>query len=146
MKVSMKGDYGIRALMDLALHYGQGPIQSADIAQRQYIPEPYLDQLLTTLRKAGFIRSRRGPQGGHTLARDPKDIPLSEVISALEGSVAAVGCLDGSVDCALTGTCSQQEVWDLITRNTRTVLETTTIGDLVQRQQQINQTRVMYYI
>ena len=62
MKVSMRGDYGIRALVDLADHYGEGPVQSREIAERQYIPEPYLDQLLTMLRKAGFIHSRRGPR------------------------------------------------------------------------------------
>jgi len=61
MKVSTKGDYGVRALVELAHHYGQGPVQSAEIAARQEVPEPYLDQLLTTLRRAGFIRSVRGP-------------------------------------------------------------------------------------
>src|SRR3990170_2402022 len=64
MKVSMKGDYGVRALIELAHHYGEGPVQSAVIASRQGVPEPYLDQLLTALRRAGFIRSVRGPQGG----------------------------------------------------------------------------------
>ena len=146
MKVSMKGDYGVRALIDLGLHYGEGTIQSAEIAQRQFIPEPYLDQLLTTLRKAGFVRSRRGPQGGHVLARPPREIPLSEVIGALEGSVAAIGCLDGSLACALSGSCSQQEMWDVITKSARITLESTTIGDLIERQRAIQQSRVMYYI
>ena len=146
MKISMKGDYGVRALIDLGLHYGQGTVQSAEIAQRQFIPEPYLDQLLTTLGKAGFIRSGRGPQGGHHLARNPREILLSEVIGALEGSVAAIGCLDGSLDCALSGSCSQQELWTLVTRSVRTTLEATTIGDLVDRQRVIHETRVMYYI
>ena len=88
MKVSMKGDYGARALVELEHHYGEGPVQSATIAVRQSIPEPYLDQLLTALRRAGFIRSVRGPQGGHALVRDPHDLRLSEAISALEGSLA----------------------------------------------------------
>ncbi|MFQ5861407.1 MAG: RrF2 family transcriptional regulator, partial [Dehalococcoidia bacterium] len=85
MRVSMKVDYGVRALMDLTQRYGQGPVQTSEIAQHQGIPEPYLDQLLTTLRKAGFIRSRRGPGGGHTLAREPEAISLGAVINALEG-------------------------------------------------------------
>ncbi|MCX6020993.1 MAG: Rrf2 family transcriptional regulator [Chloroflexi bacterium] len=146
MKVSMKGDYGVRALVDLALHYGEGPVQSAEIAQRQHIPEPYLDQLLTTLRKAGFIRSRRGPQGGHALARPPKEITFAEVISVLEGSLAAVGCLDGSIDCALTGACGQQEIWNEITMATRRMLEATSIGDLADRHERLQNSRVMYYI
>src|SRR5688572_19167729 len=136
----MKGDYGIRALIDLGLHFGEGPVQSAEIAQRQFIPEPYLDQLLTTLRKAGFINSRRGPQGGHALARNPRDILLTDVIGALEGSIAAIGCLDGTLVCALSGACSQQEMWHLITANTRSVLEATSIGSLVDRQKVIHQT------
>ena len=74
MKVSMKGDYGVRALVELAHHYGEGPVQSAAIASRQCIPEPYLDQLLTSLRRAGFIRSVRGPQGGHAMIRDPREL------------------------------------------------------------------------
>ena len=78
MKVSTKGDYGVRALVELAHHYGEGrPMQSAEIAARQRIPESYLDQLLTSLRRAGFIRSVRGPQGGHALIRDPHDLRLS---------------------------------------------------------------------
>lgn len=146
MKVSMKGDYGVRALIDLAQHYGQGPVQSAEIAQRQHIPEPYLDQLLTTLRKAGFIHSRRGPQGGHALARDPKAITFAEVITSLEGSLVSIGCLDGSLECQLSGACGQQEVWDVVTQQVRQVLEGITIGQMADRHQQLQSARVMYYI
>jgi len=102
MKVSMKGDYGVRALVELAHHYGEGPVQSAHIANRQGIPEPYLDQLLTSLRRAGFIRSVRGPQGGHALIRDPHDLKLSEAVSALEGSLSPIGCLDDPDGCPKT--------------------------------------------
>ena len=74
VKLSMRSDYGARAVIDLARHYNRGPVQSADIAARQAIPEAYLEQLLTTLRKSGLIRSTRGPHGGHELARPPADI------------------------------------------------------------------------
>src|SRR4051794_22155275 len=77
VRISTKGDYGVRALVELAHHYGEGPVQSAEIAGRQGIPEPYLDQILTTMRRAGLIRSVRGPQGGHTLARPPAEIHLA---------------------------------------------------------------------
>ena len=77
MKVPMKVDYGVRALVELALNYGEGPLQTAEIAYRQGIPEAYLDQLMTTMHKFGFIVSRRGPQGGHRLAMDPEEIKLS---------------------------------------------------------------------
>ena len=80
MKIPMKVDYGVRALVELAQRYGEGPIQSAVIARQQGIPEAYLDQLMTSLNKFGFVQSRRGPQGGHALAMDPKDIDLNMVM------------------------------------------------------------------
>lgn len=145
MKLSMKGDYGIRALVDLAEHIGEGPVQSREIAERQDIPEPYLDQLLTTLRKAGFIHSRRGPQGGHLLARPPGEITLAEVMDALEGSAAAVGCLDGTIICRHDGRCGQQEVWRALTQMTSDVLQASNVANLLERQQALQQ-RAMYYI
>ena len=145
MKISMKGDYGVRALVDLAEHYGEPPVQSKDIAERQDIPEPYLDQLLTTLRKAGLIHSRRGPQGGHSLAKEPADIALSDAIAALEGPVVAIGCLDGTVVCKHNGRCGQQEIWQAVTQNTQQLLESTSVGELLQRQKAL-QERAMYYI
>lgn len=142
----MRGDYGVRALVDLAQHNGQGIVQSSDIAERQHIPAPYLDQLLTILRKAGFINSRRGPQGGHELAKDPWQITLADIIVALEGSIASIGCLDGGIICYFSGNCSQQEMWASITASTKEMLESTTIGALAERQNALQQQRVMYYI
>jgi Rrf2 family protein len=82
----MKTEYGFRAILELAANSGRGSIQSAEIARRQAIPGPFLDQVLMTLRRAGLITSTRGPHGGHTLARRPEDIRLDEVIDCLEGS------------------------------------------------------------
>ena len=133
MKVSTKGDYGIRALIELAHHYGEGTIQSAEIAARQRIPEPYLDQLLTTLRRAGFIRSVRGPQGGHALVRPPDQLSLREVIEALEGSLAPIDCLDERSACSQAGGCAQRSVWEEVRQATVAILERTTIADLEER-------------
>jgi Rrf2 family protein len=130
----MKGDYGVRALVELAHRYGDGQVQSATIAGAQSIPEPYLDQLLTTLRRAGFIRSVRGPQGGHALIRDPKTLRLSEVISALEGSLAPIACLDDPEGCRKSASCSLRPVWQEIEAATMRVLEGITIGDLADRE------------
>src|SRR5258707_12290356 len=80
MKLTMKGDYGLRAMLDLAMHYGQGPIESADIAQRQGVPEPDLNQILMTLRKEGLIESMRGPGGGQMLASQRAQIPKLHVL------------------------------------------------------------------
>ena len=134
MKVSMKGDYGVRALVELAHRYGEGQVQSAAIANAQSIPEPYLDQLLTTLRRAGFIRSVRGPQGGHALIRDPHDLRLSEVIGALEGSLAPIACLDDPEGCRKTTSCCLRPVWQEIEAATLRVLESITIADLDERE------------
>ena len=94
MRVSTRSDYGLRALIELAGHYGRGPLQSSEIALRRHIPEQYLDQLLTSLRKSGFIRSVRGPAGGHELVRPPTEIGIREVIGALEGTLSPVAWLD----------------------------------------------------
>jgi len=135
VKISTKGDYGVRALVELAHHYGQGPLQSAEIAARQGIPEPYLDQLLTTLRRARFIRSVRGPKGGHALIREPSELKLSEVVVALEGSLSPISCLDDPKGCAKQG-CAQREVWAMIRDASANILEGITIADLAAKERQ----------
>ncbi len=85
MRVSSRADYGVRALFDLALHYGQGPVQSRDIAGRQRVPEAYLHQVLGALSRAGLVRSTRGPLGGHELIQEPSRITLWDIIMLLDG-------------------------------------------------------------
>lgn len=145
MKISMKSDYGLRAVLDLARHYGDGHIQSSDIAARQGIPEPYLEQLLTTLRKAGLIRSVRGPQGGHCLARPPESISVGDVVAALEGSVAPIECVEEIYSCSRAGACAQRDIWMEINALTRKVLDSTTIAALLERQA-AHEPQTMYYI
>jgi Rrf2 family protein len=129
MRLSMKGDYGVRAILDLAERYGQGPVQSESIARRQGISEAYLDQLLTLLRRAGLVRSVRGPRGGHELARPADQISLLEVLSALEGSFLPAGP-EGD----LPSVRVQQELWNRVREETRRILEGTTVQDLLDRQ------------
>src|SRR5215213_608058 len=111
MRLSMKGDYGVRAMLDLAERGGQGPIQSEAIARRQSISEAYLDQLLTLLRRAGLVRSTRGPRGGHELSRSPADITLTEVLGALEGDFLNIAP-DTATE--LTSVKVQREIWDKV--------------------------------
>ena len=85
MKVSTKGLYGTLAVLDLAIHHATGHVHKADIAERQGIPEQYLAQLLSTLRRAGYVRSVRGPAGGHMLARSPSEISVGEIVELLDG-------------------------------------------------------------
>lgn len=134
MKVSTKGDYGIRALIELAHRYGEArPTQSSEIAARQKVPESYLEQLLTTLRRAGFIRSVRGPQGGHALIRNPRELRIAEVIEALEGPIMPSDCLDDGGNCAKSGGCAQTDMWTAVRAAIMGVLDTTTIADLAER-------------
>jgi Rrf2 family protein len=142
MRISTKGDYGVRALIELSHQYGQGTMQSAQIATRQHIPEPYLDQLLTTLRKAGFIRSVRGPQGGHALVRAPEEIRLSDVIRSLEGSLSPVSHLhEEGYQCR-----AAHEVWHRVEDATEKILDGVTIGDLAAREMQYDRQGGRYVI
>ena len=137
MHISMKVDYGVRAMIDLAQHSDEGPVQTADIAARQNVPEPYLDQIMTTLNKYGFIRSRRGPQGGHVLARPPEETTLQAIITTLEGNLAPVECLNEPAVCTLSHNCSQREVWRSVEEAVQSVLSSTSIADLANRQKQL---------
>lgn len=137
MRVPMKVDYGVRALVELALNYGEGPVQTAEIAYRQGIPEAYLDQLMTTLHKFGFITSRRGPQGGHRLAMDPDEIKLSMVMATLDGNSSPLDCLINPDDCVFSDSCAQQEVWKAVEEAIRNVLSKISLADLARRQRRL---------
>ena len=134
MRVPMKVDYGVRALVELASHYGDRSAQSAEIASKHGIPEAYLNQLLTTLHKFGFIRSRRGPLGGHVLAMDPTEINLGMVMSSLEGNSALLDCLTEPNECTLAHTCAQRDVWRSVEESMHDLLKATTVADLAYRQ------------
>ena len=134
MKVPMRVDYGVRALVELASHYGDKPVQTAEIAARQDIPEAYLDQLLTTLHKFGFTKSRRGPLGGHALAKDPSEINLGMVMATLDGNAHALDCLEDPRECTLSDVCAQRDVWRSVEEAMHGVLSITTVADLAYRQ------------
>ncbi|MCX7618153.1 Rrf2 family transcriptional regulator [Tepidiforma sp.] len=135
MRVSTRGDYGLRALIELAANYGGGPLQSSEIALRRHIPEQYLDQLLATLRKAGFIRSVRGPSGGHELVRPPDQVSVKDVIEALEGSLSPVAWLDEPPEMTdHPHQCGQREIWERIRRATEEILASYTLADLLERE------------
>ncbi len=144
MRISSKGDYGLRALFDLALHHGQGPVRSRDIAERQAIDENYLNQLLIQLRRAGLVQSLRGPQGGHLLARGPSEITLLEALQALEGPMVemAEGIQPSpqSDQTAILG-----DVWCGLRSAVEGYLAAHTLEDLAQRKRE-RDGQSMYYI
>ncbi len=126
--------------------YGQGPVQSAAIASRQEIPETYLDQLLTTLRRAGFIRSVRGPQGGHALINEPHKVRMSDVMVALEGSLAPSACVDDPDACTKGDGCVQREVWERVRDATQEILDSVSIADLAEKERENSHNGGRYYI
>jgi Rrf2 family transcriptional regulator, cysteine metabolism repressor len=136
MRLSTRGRYGTRALLDLALHHGEGLVLLKDIAQRQEISLPYLEHLITPLLAGGIIRSTRGAQGGISLLKHPREIKLSEVILLLEGSLAPVQCVNHPEICSRSDICVTRDIWIEIKKATDGVLETTTLQDLVERQKQ----------
>lgn len=147
MKLSTKGRYGARAMMDLALHYGEGPILLKDIATRQQISEPYLQHLFKPLKAAGLVTSMRGAHGGFALAKPPSEITVSEIIRTVEGSVALVECVDDPKACLRADLCVTRDIWTEIKKAMSGILESTTLQGLVQRQREKDKTEtVMYYI
>lgn len=137
MRIGTKGDYGVRALVDLATYGGDGPVQRTEIARRQHIPDSYLDHLLAQLRRDGFVRSTRGPGGGHQLTRPPEEICLLHILESLEGSLAPMPCLeDDETSNEPHSVCAQQWVWREIYDDMRARLEAVSLADLASREQE----------
>lgn len=147
MKFSAKSEYALRALIDMASNYGHPPIGVREIAMRQGIPERFLEQQITTLRKAGLVNSQRGAQGGVTLARAPQDIAVLEVIEALEGPMVNYSCGGSGADCTRSTQCALQDLWCQVAGAIEKVLGTKTLQELAQSQVRYDQAaQPMYYI
>jgi Rrf2 family protein len=145
MRLTMRSDYGAHAVIELARHYGDGPLQCAEIASRQKIPEAYLDQLLSSLRRAGIVRSVRGPHGGHELARPPQELTLGDVVIALEGPVVPQEFVHGAASSddpdVWEAACAVRDAWHAATEASQRVLDGTTISQLVDAQELIRARR-----
>lgn len=139
MRIPMRVDYGVRALVELAMHYGEGAVPTAEIAARQGIPESYLEQLMTTLNRVGFVQSRRGPQGGHQLAMHPEDINLNMVMTTLEGNPSPLDCFTAPTDCLFADCCAQQEIWKSVEESIQKALSDITLARLAQRQSYLSE-------
>jgi len=147
MKISTRGRYGTRALLELALHRGEEPVPLRDIARRQQIPLHYLEHIITPLISAGIVRSTRGPRGGVSLAKIPEEIKLSEVIELLEGSIAPTECVDNPSVCNRSEFCVTRDIWGELKEAMGGVLESTTLQDLVERHEKKEHPEpVMYHI
>lgn len=150
MKLSTRGEYGLRAMFDLAQHYGEGPIPIKSVAERQDISEHYLEQLIAALRKAGLVKSVRGAQGGYTLSREPEEITVGDIIRVLEGPIAPVDCLNAGEgeSCERAETCVTKGIWEKVRDSISDVLDSFTLADMVAKASQMRQNSkyYMYYI
>lgn len=134
MKLSTKGRYGVRALLDVALYQGESPVQLKDIAERQQISLGYLEHLIAPLVATGLLKSARGARGGVSLARPARDIRLLDVVQALEGSLSPVHCVDEPETCSRAEACVTRDVWAEVKDAVESVLGSVTLADLVERQ------------
>jgi len=139
MKLSTRGRYAARALLDLACHQGAAPIPLKDIARRQGISLYYLEHIVMPLATAGIVRSLRGASGGIRLARPPQQIRLSEILRLVEGSLVPVACVANPEICPRSKMCVTREIWAELDRVISVVLESTTLQDLVERQERKEQ-------
>ena len=134
MKLSTRGRYGTRALLELALHQEDGLVLLKDIARKQEISQRYLEHVIRPLVAGGILRSTRGAGGGIALAKSPEEIRMSDVIQLLEGSIAPTDCVDDGSICTRSDTCATRDIWCEIRDAVTRVLESTRLSDLVERQ------------
>jgi len=155
MKLSTKSRYGLRALFDMAYHAGNLPAQIKDISRRQDISPRYLEQIFQDLKKAGLLKSRRGPQGGYYLAKPPQEITVREIIEAAEGELALVDCTKEKKNrkkkCDFDNLCVTQVVWAEATRRLNEYFQSVTLKELCEEGKKLGlekelDHRFMYFI
>ena len=132
MKISTKGRYALRLMLDIAQHGGGGPVRIKDIASRQGISTKYLEQIVAVLTRAGYLKSIRGPQGGYRLTRKPGEYTAGAILRLTEGSLAPVECLEGPVnDCPRAENCVTLKLWKELDHAVKSVVDRYTLEDLL---------------
>ncbi len=138
MKISTRGRYALRLMMDIALAESDMPVRIKDIAGRQELSEKYLEQIVSVLNKAGLVRSSRGPQGGYRLVRKPEEYTAGEIVSSIEGDFAPVACLASETnECPRHQTCATLRLWEKLDVAIRSVMDSVTLADLVGWQKEM---------
>lgn len=135
MRVSRKGEYALRALIDLSLRYGEGPVSVADVSKREGIPKEFLQQILLQLRQAGLVQSARGAAGGYSLIRPPKQITLAEVLREIDGPLAPLSCVSSRAHrtCGKERDCGLYSVMLDVRNAIAGILESVTLADACKR-------------
>lgn len=130
MKLSTRGRYGLKAMFQLALYHGEGPIPLNQIAEEQNLSENYLEQLFSTLRKDGLLNSVRGSQGGYLLSKNPNEITVGNILRSLEGDLSPSNCITGD-ECENELTCVTKTVWEKIKNSIDQVVDSITLQDMI---------------
>lgn len=136
MKISTKGRYALRLMLDIALNDAKTPVRIKDIAERQQISDKYLEQIVSSLNKAGFVKSLRGPQGGYRLTKKPEEYTVGMILRLIEGSLAPVACcLDDDINnCTRADRCPTLILWEKLYDAISEVVDNITLADLISWQ------------
>ena len=132
MKLSTRSRYGTRLVVDLAQHFDKGPIQIGEIAKRQDISIKYLEQLIIPLKKAKYVKSVRGPKGGHMLAKPPKDITVGEIVDVLEKGINLTNCVGNPDACDRSEDCRTRDIWEMATKAMKDKLGSVKLSEMVK--------------
>lgn len=144
MKISTKGRYAVRLMLDLALHNTGEAVSIKDISKRQEVSDKYLEQIISILNKAGFVRSIRGAQGGYMLKKDPKEYTVGMILRLTEGSLAPVDCVeDEETTCPRKQSCVTYIIWKKMNDAINGVVDNITLADLVEMQMQMTDNYVI---
>jgi Rrf2 family cysteine metabolism transcriptional repressor len=135
MRLSTKGEYASRAMLELARHYDKGPLHIRQISEAQMIPRRFLEQILLLLKRAGYLKSRKGHRGGYSLARPPASITVAEIIRVMDGPLAPIDCVSVMAHeaCPMERTCGLRWLWKEVRDAVAGMLEKTTFADVVER-------------
>lgn len=135
MRLSTKGEYASRAMLELSRRYADGPVHSREISKAQEIPQGFLEQILLLLKRAGYLKSRKGRKGGYVLAKPPGAINVAEVIRVMDGPLAPIDCVSvmAHEPCPMEGTCGLRWLWKDVRDSVAGILEKTTFADLVEK-------------
>jgi Rrf2 family protein len=135
MRLSTKGEYASRAMLEIALHHPRQPLHIREIASAQDIPVRYLEQILLLLKRAGYLRSKKGPNGGYYLAKDPAQISVAEVIRVMDGPLAPIDCVSVTAHevCPRESSCGLRWLWKEVRDSVAEILEKTTFKDLADK-------------
>lgn len=144
MKISTKGRYALRIMLDIAVMGEAEPVRVKDIAKRQDISVKYMEQIIIILTRAGYLKSNRGPQGGYRLTRQPKDYTVGMILRLTEGSLAPVSCLDEDINlCSRQEYCATLGLWKELNDAIKGVIDRYTLQDLVDKQKEMSENYII---